>query len=71
MPKGNYLIVGTLSTHILKPGDNLYHLAKQIYGDKAFPRYVILYNGLQNPDLIAVGQTIKFPKLVEKSSRPQ
>lgn len=71
MPKGNYLIVGTLSTHVLKPGDNLYHLAKQIYGDKAFTRYVILYNGLQNPDLIAVGQTIKFPKLVEKSSRPQ
>lgn len=71
MPKGNYLIVGTLSTHVLKPGDNLYHLAKQIYGDKAFTRYVILYNGLQNPDLIAVGQTIKFPKLVEKSSRLQ
>lgn len=71
MPKGNYLIVGTLSTHVLKPGDNLYHLAKQIYGDKAFTRYVILYNGLQNPDLIAVGQTIKFPKLIEKSSRLQ
>ena len=71
MPKGNYLIVGTLSTHVLKPGDNLYHLAKQIYGDKAFTRYVILYNGLQNPDLIAIGQTIKFPKLVEKSSRLQ
>lgn len=71
MPKGNYLIVGTLSTHVLKPGDNLYHLAKQIYGDKAFTRYVILYNGLQNPDLITIGQTIKFPKLVEKSGRPQ
>lgn len=67
MPKGSYLIVGTLSTHVLKPGDNLYRLSKQIYGDKAFTRYVILYNGLQNPDLITIGQTIKFPKLVEKA----
>lgn len=66
MPRGNYLIVGTLQSHMLRPGENLYHLAKKTYGDRDMARYIILHNGIQNPDLVSVGQTVKLPKLLHK-----
>lgn len=66
LPKGSYAIIGNLRAHTIGKGDNLYKLAAQVYGDKAFVSYIIVHNRIQNPDLVKVGQTIQLPRLAKK-----
>lgn len=68
LPRGSMLIVGTESRYNFAVGDNIYHVAKRVYGSKDFASYIILHNQLDNPDNIPVGKTIKLPKLVERSA---
>jgi nucleoid DNA-binding protein len=60
---GKYLIVGTLRTHVVKRGESLYHLAKDVYGEKSFASYIIVYNHISNPDHVEVGTLLKLPSL--------
>ena len=65
VPGGKYRIVGTRKTHVMKPGDYLTRMALEEYGDKECARYIIVHNGIKNPDNVPVGMTIKLPELEE------
>jgi len=60
---GRFQIIGTLSTHELQKGENIYHLAKEVYGDKSYAIYIFTFNQLKNPDLVPIGTKLKLPKL--------
>lgn len=66
LSRGKALIVGTLRTHTFRTGDNLYRLARKTYGSNEFASYIILYNGITDPDVIQLNQEIKLPKLIDK-----
>lgn len=63
VPGGEYQIIGTRKTHIMKPGDYLTKIAVQEYGDKDAARYIIVHNNLRNPDNVPIGAEIKLPEL--------
>ena len=63
LPGGRFQIIGTLSTHELQKGENIYHLAKEVYGDKSYAIYIFTFNQLKNPDLVPIGTKLKLPKL--------
>ena len=63
LPSGRFQIIGTLSTHELQKGENIYHLAKEVYGDKSYAIYIFTFNQLKNPDLVPIGTKLKLPKL--------
>ena len=60
-----YMICGLKEVHVLQRGEDITHLAKQIYGSKDCAKYIIRYSNIQDPDLIHVGTKIKLPILVE------
>jgi nucleoid-associated protein YgaU len=66
LPGGKYLIIGTLEEHEMKATDTLIKLSKKIYGSKDYVKYIIFYNHLENPDLIALGTKLKMPKLAHE-----
>lgn len=63
LPGGKYLIVGTLDTHEMKPGDTLLKLSKKYFGSKDYVPYIVFYNRLENPDVVPLGYTLKIPRL--------
>ena len=66
LPDGDFLIEGVLEEHELKPGESLIRLSQQIYGDKKLVKYVIFFNHISDPDVVAVGTKIRFPQLTER-----
>lgn len=63
VPGGEYKIVGTRKTHVMKPGDYLAKIAREEYGDKEFAKYIIVHNDFPDPDNIPVDMEIKLPEL--------
>lgn len=63
VPDGEYKIVGTRKTYVMKPGDYLARIARQEYGDKEFAKYIIVHNDFPNPDNVPVDTEIKLPEL--------
>lgn len=59
----DYAIVGTKTVHELKAGENITRLAKQVYGSKDLVKYIVRFNGIENPDLIPIGTKLKIPEL--------
>lgn len=59
-----YMITGEQEVHVLKQGENITQLAKQIYGHKSFAKYIIRFNNISDPDMITVGTKLRIPKLV-------
>lgn len=58
-----YIIIGEQEPHILKKGENITRIAKQIYGSKKFAKYIIRFNSISNPDIVPIGTELKIPKL--------
>lgn len=58
-----YIIIGEQEPHILKQGENITRIAKQIYGSKELAKYIIRFNNISNPDIVPVGTKLKIPKL--------
>ena len=58
-----FTIHGTLATHTLQEGETIVRLAQKYYGDKRFWPYIVIHNGMQNPNNVVVGKTISIPKL--------
>lgn len=62
------------TTYKVQPGDTLYQIAANLYGDSSKIDLIIEYNNIENPDLISVDQVLKIPdqdgllysKLMEK-----
>ena len=67
LPGGRFQIIGTLSTYELQKGENIYHLAKEVYGDKSYAIYIFTFNQLKNPDLVSIGTKLKLPKLRKRT----
>lgn len=63
VPGGEYKIVGTRKTHVMKPGDYLAKIAREEYGDKEYAKYIIVHNDFSDPDNIPVDMEIKLPEL--------
>ena len=63
VPDGEYKIVGTRKTYVMKPDDNLAKIAREEYGDKDFAKYIIVHNAFTNPDSIPVNMEIKLPEI--------
>ena len=63
VPDGEYKIVGTRKTYVMKPGDYLARIARQEYGDKEFAKYIIVHNDFPDPDNVPVDSEIKLPEL--------
>lgn len=67
LPGGKFLIVGTLETHIMKPGDTLLKLSKKYFGSKDYVQYIVFYNQFENPDVIPLGYKLKIPRLAHRT----
>lgn len=66
VPGGDYKIVGTRKTYVMKPGDFVTRIAIQEYGDKDIAPYIIVHNAFPDPDNVPVGAEIKLPEIVKK-----
>lgn len=66
VPDGEYVIVGTRKTHVMKPGEFITRIAIQEYGDKEFAQYIIVHNAFPDPDNVPVDMEIKLPELKKK-----
>jgi nucleoid-associated protein YgaU len=49
--------------HTIRPGESLWQLAAQYYGDHQYSEVIARYNGLNDPRNIRVGQEIKIPEI--------
>ena len=58
-----YLVVGTRLQHTLKSGESLRRISMKYYGSKDFVNYIVLHNGIKNPDVIPVGMALAIPEL--------
>jgi peptidoglycan/xylan/chitin deacetylase (PgdA/CDA1 family) len=47
--------------YVIQKGDTLSKIAKNFYGDLGLYQRLAKYNGIRNPNLIRVGQTIEIP----------
>lgn len=56
--------------HIVQKRETLQQLAKKYYGDSNLYRRLALYNGIRDPGLIFVGQTIEVPSMRELEGGP-
>lgn len=57
-------------TYVVKRGDTLRRIARARLGDAALYRRVADWNGLRDPNRIAVGQRLEIPSLRELSAPP-
>ena len=63
VPGGEYRIVGTRKTHVMKPGEFITRIAIEEYGNKDFAPYIIVHNAFPDPDNVPVDMEIKLPEL--------
>lgn len=63
VPGGEYKIIGTRKTHVMKSGDYLTKIALEEYGDKEITRYIIVHNRFPDPNNVPIGAEIKLPEL--------
>jgi general secretion pathway protein A len=64
--KGTWTVV---ATRVVKPGDNLYRLAAEVYGSsgkKVLDAILRSNPGLKNPNVLLIGTRIQFPEVAEK-----
>lgn len=49
--------------HIVKSGENLYGIARKVYGSKSYAPLIIKANHIKNPDLVDVGTKLILPEV--------
>ncbi len=49
--------------HIVKSGENLYGIARKVYGSKSYAPLIIKANHIKNPDLVDVGTRLILPEV--------
>lgn len=50
-------------TYTIREGDTLSEIALETYGNEMYAQSIAEYNGIENPNLIIVGDKIKLPKV--------
>ncbi|MCM1107851.1 MAG: HU family DNA-binding protein [Clostridium sp.] len=63
LPGGKYTIVGTRGTVEVKAGQTLRGIALSEYGSKDYVSYIVVHNGIANPDRVEAGRILKLPEL--------
>lgn len=58
------------ATHIVAPGETLAAIAEAYYGDAAKATVIAAFNGLDNPNLIHVGEVLLLPEVGESEPLP-
>lgn len=56
--------------YVIQRGDTMSKIAKRFYGDAALFQKLCSYNGIHNPNSVAVGQTLEIPALRELAGPP-
>lgn len=54
--------MGTASTYVVKSGDTLGKISKNVYGTSGQWKKIAEHNGISNPKLLKVGMTLRIPK---------
>lgn len=65
LPGASHKIIGTRTVHIFKTGESLRTLSLKYYGSIDYVKYIVFYNDIKNPDVIALDAKISIPELVE------
>ena len=52
----------TPETYTVVYGDTLWSIARRFYGDGKFYKKIAAANGIQDPNILAVGQVLRLPK---------
>ena len=55
-------------TYTIESGDTLYDISNRYYGSGDHYNEIAEYNGIENPDEIKAGDTIKIPNVEEQTS---
>lgn len=58
-----YEAVGDFAMHTVENGDRLTRIAVKYYGDKRLWPYIVMYNGLKDPNGLCRGMELAIPKL--------
>ena len=62
----SYVMVGTMTTHVLMSGETLTSVALFYYGDKRLWPYIVKYNNIGNYNNMSIGYKLKIPYLKNK-----
>lgn len=66
LPGGDYNIVGTRTVHVFQTGESLYGVARKYYGNPKMIDYIVFYNHIKDPNIVAPNAKIAIPELVRK-----
>lgn len=63
---GDYWIVGEIGVHEMQVGDGLLRISRKWLGNSDLMPYIVVFNGIENPDVIPPGAKLRIPRLVRK-----
>ena len=63
VPGAKYVITGTRRTTVIQPGQTLRSIALEEYGSKGYASYIIVHNGISDPNRVEAGKILKLPEL--------
>lgn len=66
---GDYWIVGEVCVHEMQVGEGLLKIARKELGNSDLMEYIVVFNGIENPDIIPPGAQLRIPKMVRKDKK--
>ena len=63
---GDYWIVGEIGVHEMQVGDGLLRISRKWLGNSDLMPYIVVFNGIENPNVIPPGAKLRIPRLVRK-----
>lgn len=63
---GEFWIVGEIGVHEMQVGDGLLRISRKWLGNSDLMPYIVVFNGIENPDIIPPGAKLRIPRLVRK-----
>lgn len=64
---GDYWIVGEIGVHEMQVGDGLLRISRKWLGNSDLMQYIVVLNGIENPDVIPPGAKLRIPRLKRKN----
>lgn len=64
---GDYWIVGEVCVHEMQVGEGLLKIARKELGNSDLMEYIVVFNNIENPDIIPPGAQIRIPRMVRKN----
>lgn len=63
---GDYWIIGEIGVHEMQVGDGLLKISRKWLGNSDLMPYIVVFNGIENPDIIPPGAKLRIPRLKRK-----